>query len=183
MQTKDQPDAQGQMRRSTDKSFAQDRQAAGAVHFLSARRLPSRADTSAIGSRDRRAACGASPLRRNHARMTGGRSMASRGQCRPHTTGLPMKNECPPSAAQARTVFGFAKLPAAYATLVMPLLLSILMTFVVSAVSTLRSIGLAPGFLYIWLSAWALSWIIAFPTLLFALPLVRRATAALVMRD
>ena len=40
-----------------------------------------------------------------------------------------MKNECPPSAAQARTVFGFAKLPAAYATLVMPLLLSILMTF------------------------------------------------------
>lgn len=94
-----------------------------------------------------------------------------------------MKNECPPSAAQARTVFGFAKLPAAYAALVMPLLLSILMTFVVSAVSTLRSIGLAPGFLYIWLSAWALSWIIAFPTLLFALPLVRRATAALVMRD
>ena len=76
MQTKDQPDAQGQMRRSTDKSFAQDRQAAGAVHFLSARRLPSRADTSALGSRDRRAACGASPLRRNHARMTGGRSMA-----------------------------------------------------------------------------------------------------------
>ncbi|WP_038201673.1 MULTISPECIES: DUF2798 domain-containing protein [Comamonadaceae] len=94
-----------------------------------------------------------------------------------------MKNECPTPTDQARTVFGFAKLPAAYSALVMPLLLSILMTFVVSAVSTLRSIGLAPGFLYIWLSAWALSWIIAFPTLLLALPLVRRVTAALVMRD
>ncbi|MPS98851.1 MAG: DUF2798 domain-containing protein [Pseudomonas sp.] len=94
-----------------------------------------------------------------------------------------MKNECPPSAAQARTLFGFPKLPAAYGALVMPLLLSILMTFVVSAVSTLRSIGLAPGFFYIWFSAWALSWVIAFPTLLFVLPLVRRATAALVMRD
>lgn len=65
----------------------------------------------------------------------------------------------------------------------MPLLLSVLMTFVVSAVTTLRSIGLAPGFLHIWLSAWALSWVIAFPTLLLALPLVRKATAALVMPD
>eukprot|EP01035_Chromulina_nebulosa_P047728 gene47728-64730_t len=80
-------------------------------------------------------------LERPALRQSGLRHPQSRGQCRPHTTGLPMKNECPPSAAQARTVFGFAKLPAAYATLVMPLLLSILMTFVVSAVSTLRSIG------------------------------------------
>lgn len=94
-----------------------------------------------------------------------------------------MKNDPPSPTVQSRTVFGFAKLPAAYATLVMPLLLSILMTFVVSAVATLRSIGLAPGFFYIWLSAWGLSWIIAFPTLLLALPLVRRATAALVMRE
>ena len=87
------------------------------------------------------------------------------------------------TSAAAIKPFRMAILPAAYSALVMPLLLSILMTFVVSAVSTLRSIGLAPGFLYIWLSAWALSWIIAFPTLLLALPLVRRVTAALVMRD
>ncbi|AIJ48468.1 MAG: DUF2798 domain-containing protein [Pseudodonghicola sp.] len=94
-----------------------------------------------------------------------------------------MKNETPSPTCQSRTVFGFAKLPATYAALVMPLLLSVLMTFIVSAVTTLRSIGLTPGFFYIWLSAWALSWMIAFPTLLFALPLVRRATAALVMRE
>lgn len=38
MQTKDQPDAQGQMRRSTDKSFVQNPQAAEAAYFLGARR-------------------------------------------------------------------------------------------------------------------------------------------------
>lgn len=82
--------------------------------------------------------------------------------------------------ASSRTLFGLPRLPARYAVLVMPLLLSILMTFIVSMVSTLRSIGLAPGFVSIWLGAWALSWLVAFPTLLVVLPLVRRATAALV---
>ena len=62
----------------------------------------------------------------------------------------------------------------------MPLLLSILMTFIVSLVSTLRSLGPVPGFVSIWLGAWGLSWLVAFPTLLVVLPLVRKATAALV---
>ena len=53
---------------------------------------------------------------------------------------------------------GTPKLPARYAALVMPLLLSLLMTFVVSLISTLRSIGLAPDLLVVWLSAWGLSW-------------------------
>ena len=85
-----------------------------------------------------------------------------------------------PRPASSRTLFGLPRLPARYAVLVMPLLLSILMTFVVSMVSTLRSIGLAPGFMVIWLGAWGLSWLVAFPTLLVVLPLVRKATAALV---
>lgn len=38
MQSKDEPNAEGPVRRSTDKSFAQDRQAAGAAHCLNARR-------------------------------------------------------------------------------------------------------------------------------------------------
>lgn len=72
------------------------------------------------------------------------------------------------------------RLPANSAWLVMPFLLSILMTFVVSGVSTARSIGFQPVFLERWMSAWVISWFIAFPTLLLALPIVRRATAALV---
>lgn len=76
--------------------------------------------------------------------------------------------------------FGIPKLPARYAALVMPLLLSIVMTCIVSAISTLRGIGLAAHFLRIWLGAWLISWIIAFPTLLLILPVVRRATARIV---
>ena len=85
-----------------------------------------------------------------------------------------------PSRTPSRTFLGTPKLPARYAALVMPLLLSLLMTFVVSLISTLRSIGPVPGFPMIWLSAWCLSWMVAFPTLLLVMPVVRRLTGALV---
>lgn len=65
------------------------------------------------------------------------------------------------------------KLPARYGALVMPLFLSVVMTFVVSAISTLKSLGLNGGFLATWPIAWGLSWVVAFPTLLLVLPLVR----------
>lgn len=80
----------------------------------------------------------------------------------------------------ARTFFGTRKLPARYAGFVLPLLLSILMTCIVSLISTLRGVGLAPHFLQIWMQSWGISWAIGFPTLLVVLPLVRKATAALV---
>lgn len=63
-----------------------------------------------------------------------------------------------------------------HAPIVMALLLSIAMTLVVSAVSTLRGVGLGSEFLPVWLSSWGLSWIVAFPTVLVILPLVRRVT-------
>lgn len=72
------------------------------------------------------------------------------------------------------------KLPARYASVVMPFILSILMTFVVSMISTLRSLGPTPAFLDTWPGAWALSWVVAFPTLVAVLPLVRRIVALVV---
>lgn len=75
---------------------------------------------------------------------------------------------------------GLPKLPARYASIVMPLLLSVIMTCIISLVSTLRGVRLADGFLWLWLGSWGLSWLIAFPVLLLVLPLVRKATAALV---
>lgn len=72
------------------------------------------------------------------------------------------------------------KLPARYAAVVMPLVLSIIMTFIVSAISTLKSLGPTSDFLATWPSAWALSWLVAFPTLLAVLPLVRRIVGLLV---
>ena len=82
-----------------------------------------------------------------------------------------------PPASRAR---GVPKLPARYAAFVMPLLLSIFMTAIVSLVSTLRSVGLVDGVVTLWLGAWGMSWLIGFPTLLLVLPVVRRLTAWLV---
>lgn len=72
------------------------------------------------------------------------------------------------------------RLPARYGALLMPLALSILMTFIVSAIATLRSLGATPAFLAAWPQAWLLSWLAAFPTLLVVLPLVRRIVALVV---
>lgn len=72
------------------------------------------------------------------------------------------------------------KLPKNYAGIVMPLILSLLMTSVVSAISVLKTGGFHPDFPHIWLHAWGLSWLIAFPVLLCVLPLVRRIVMALV---
>lgn len=72
------------------------------------------------------------------------------------------------------------KLPARYATIVMPLVLSVLMTFVISAVSTLLSLGPTPAFVATWPSAWAVSWLVAFPTLILVLPLVRKIVSLVV---
>jgi hypothetical protein len=62
---------------------------------------------------------------------------------------------------------------------VMPVLLSVLMTAVVSAISTLKAVGVRPDIVGLWLQAWFWSWIVAFPTLLLVLPLVRKWTARL----
>lgn len=72
------------------------------------------------------------------------------------------------------------KLPARYNSLIMPLILSLLMTCVVSAITVLRTNGLSAEAFAIWPSAWALSWCVAFPVLLIILPVVRRITARIV---
>jgi len=74
----------------------------------------------------------------------------------------------------------FPRLPARYAGVVMPFFLSVLMTFVVSGISTLKALGPTAEFLQTWPTSWALSWLVAFPTLLLVLPVVRRLVALVV---
>jgi len=81
---------------------------------------------------------------------------------------------------QPQTSSGTRKLPARYAAVVLPFFLSCIMTCLISGISTLRGVGLAPGVLQLWLGSWGVSWLIAFPTLLAVLPLVRKLTAAVV---
>lgn len=64
----------------------------------------------------------------------------------------------------------------------MPLILSILMTCVISFVSSIKALGLSGFSLNGWLQARLWSWVIAFPTLLLVLPLVKQMTQTLLQR-
>jgi len=72
------------------------------------------------------------------------------------------------------------RLPARWAPIVMPLILSVCMSFIVSGIATVRAVGLADHFLALWMSAWGVSWLVAFPTLLLVLPMARRLVSLLV---
>ena len=71
------------------------------------------------------------------------------------------------------------RIPARHTWLVMPAVLALLMTFVVSGIATLRAIGLAPDFLTKWMGSWLISYIVAYPTLLTVQPIVRRIMGAI----
>jgi energy-converting hydrogenase Eha subunit A len=75
------------------------------------------------------------------------------------------------------------KLPARYGALVMPLILSGMMTVIISGISTVNALGFTPVVLHDWPRAWLISWAVAFPTLLAVLPVVRRLTALVVERE
>jgi len=62
----------------------------------------------------------------------------------------------------------------------LPLLLSMVMTLIISGISTMTALGPRLAVLREWPLAWMLSWAVAFPTLLVVLPLVRRLVALLV---
>ena len=77
----------------------------------------------------------------------------------------------------------FRKLPARYAAVVMPFFLSLMMSGIISFISTLRSVGWNAMSVQGWLGAWGISWVVAFPTVLMLLPVVRRLTAMVVQMD
>lgn len=72
------------------------------------------------------------------------------------------------------------KLPARAQVILTPMILSLLMSGVVSAVATVAATGLAPGVAGHILHAWGLSYLIACPTAIVVLPLVRRIVGLLV---
>ena len=56
----------------------------------------------------------------------------------------------------------------------MPLILSGIMSGAISCFNIYLKIGAAEGFISIWLHAWSLSWLMAFPLIMIVLPLVRK---------
>lgn len=72
------------------------------------------------------------------------------------------------------------RLPARAAPLVQGFFLTLIMTCIISGVSTFMALGASWTALGAWPFAWGFSWIIAFPTVLVVMPLVRRITQRLV---
>lgn len=68
-----------------------------------------------------------------------------------------------------------------YAPYLIGLLVSGMMCFLVTGIATYRAIGLPPDFVSRWIvGAWLPSWVVAYPTMLVASPIVRRFVDGLV---
>ena len=72
------------------------------------------------------------------------------------------------------------KLPAKWAMVVIPFILSCLMRGIISFINMLRNLGWIDGFIQLWLHNWMISWMFAFPIVLALLPLVRKVCGLLV---
>jgi hypothetical protein len=67
------------------------------------------------------------------------------------------------------------KLPSKYMDAVLALIMTMIMTAIVCAVSTVRALGFHAAVIHVWFISWLLAWAIAFPTLLIILPFCRKA--------
>lgn len=61
-------------------------------------------------------------------------------------------------------------IPARFAHLTFSFLLSGMMSFIITGVATFRAIGLSGETLHLWITAWPISWMIAFPAVTRVLP-------------
>lgn len=71
-------------------------------------------------------------------------------------------------------------IPARFAPLLFGFILSGVMCLLVSAVATWRAFGLGEGAIDLWMGAWLMSWLVAFPTVLVVGPATRRLVAWMV---
>ncbi|MDH0370518.1 DUF2798 domain-containing protein [Comamonas aquatica] len=72
------------------------------------------------------------------------------------------------------------KLPPKYALIVMPLLMSGMMSGIICMVNLVRALGWSRAALAAWPGTWLLAWAVAFPTVLLVIPVVKRITGKLV---
>jgi hypothetical protein len=70
--------------------------------------------------------------------------------------------------------------PKKFAPALFGLILSGLMSFLVSGISTYRAVGFGDHFIAVWVGAWLTAWLVAFPVVLLVAPLTRRLVSLLV---
>ncbi|MGB7287568.1 MAG: DUF2798 domain-containing protein [Salaquimonas sp.] len=62
-------------------------------------------------------------------------------------------------------------------------LLATIMTFIISGISNVIALGISdPSFMINWMQSWAVTWVIAFPTVVFVAPAVRRFVESLTVK-
>jgi len=69
---------------------------------------------------------------------------------------------------------------ARFAPVVFGLILSGLMSLIVSGIATVQAAGLTEDIFGLWMGAWSVSWLVAFPAVLVVGPITRRIVAKLV---
>ena len=74
-------------------------------------------------------------------------------------------------------------MPARYAPIAFAFVLSAMMSFLVSGITTYRNAGFADGFFGLWFNAWWPAWLIAFPVVLVVGPLARRIVNGMIRAD
>ncbi|MEW5109572.1 DUF2798 domain-containing protein [Morganella morganii] len=77
-------------------------------------------------------------------------------------------------------ILGFPKLPQRALIFLVPFFLSLVMSGIVSFISTVKALGFSWLLVSPWLTSWGISWVIAFPTVLFVLPFARKLSLLLV---
>jgi len=70
--------------------------------------------------------------------------------------------------------------PKKFAPTLFGLILSGLMSFLVSGISTYRVAGIGDNYFALWTSAWLTAWVVAFPVVLVVAPLARRTVSLLI---
>ncbi|WP_336012896.1 DUF2798 domain-containing protein [Acinetobacter calcoaceticus] len=58
--------------------------------------------------------------------------------------------------------------------LLFPLILSAMMSFIISGITAFKALGLVQNFFSLWISAWGIAWIFAFPSVLICTPLAQK---------
>jgi phosphotransferase system glucose/maltose/N-acetylglucosamine-specific IIC component len=71
-------------------------------------------------------------------------------------------------------------IPSRYEIVVFSFFLSMLMSFLVSGISTIRTLGITDTLLTSWASNFISSWLVAFPSVMVVAPIVRRLVRFLI---
>ena len=58
--------------------------------------------------------------------------------------------------------------------LLFPFILSGMMSCLISGITTLKAVGLIPNFFGLWMSAWIIAWLFAFPSVMICAPITQK---------